>query len=232
MDPFTIGLMMASTALSSGGKFMAGLSQSRADYAEGQMQLTQADLYGLNAETALTNVKVLTTQAEIAGMGADFAFAKARLQKGRILEKGRTTLAAQRAEYASRNIDPTFGSPLLTQALTAGRIAQDLDLTDANAEIEAADAKTRRANILGHAAGAQGQVVSSIGQQLTSTMKAKSLFTKSEDDVAAGAIGALSSILSGAASLGKGGSFGGGSTFQGNPWGAESVNVPSAGRDF
>lgn len=232
MDPFTIGLAMASTALSAGGKLFGAASQAKADTAEGGMLLQQSDLYGLNAETAKHNVGILTTQAEIAGMGEDFAYAKARLQKGRIIEKGRETLSAQRAEFSSRNLDPTFGSPLLTQALTAGRVAQDIDLTDAGAAVEAADAKTRKSGILNQAAGAQGQVVSSIGQQLTAATKARALFTKSNDDVTAGVIGAASSLLSGGASMGKAGAFSGGSTFSGNPWGAQSVNVPMAGLDF
>lgn len=210
MDPFTIGLAMASTAMSAFGKLSAGASQSWADKADGELLLQQADLYGLNAETAQVNGRLFTTQAEIAGMGEDFAFAKARLQKGRITETGRVTLAAQRSEFASRNIDPTFGSPLLTQAITAGRIAQDLDITDANAAVEAADARTRKAGILGQAAGAQGQVVSSLGQKMTAQLKARSLFTKSNDDVTAAGIGAVSSLLQGASSMASGGAFGGG----------------------
>ncbi|NUU41376.1 hypothetical protein [Tardiphaga robiniae] len=204
MNPFTIGVAMAGTAMSAYGKLTAGASQAWADKADAELLLQQADLYGLNAETAQTSGRLLTTQAEIAGMGEDFAFAKARLQKSRISETGRVTLAAQRSEFASRNIDPTFGSPLLMQAITAGRIAQDLDITDANAAVEAADARSRKAGILGQAAGAQGQVVSSLGQKMTAQLKARSLFTKSNDDGTAAGIGALSSLLTGAASMGKG----------------------------
>lgn len=218
MDPFTIGLAMAGSALSAFGKLSAAGAQSRADTDDAELSLRQADLYGLNAETAKSNVGILTTQAEIAGMGEDFAFAKARMQKGRIIEKGRQTLAAQRSEFVSRNVDPTFGSPLLTQAITAGRIAQDLDLTDAGAAIEAADAKTRKAGILNQAAGAQGQVVTSIGQQLTSQLRARSLFTRSNDDVTAGVTGAASSLLSTGASLARGGSWGG-QSFAAAGWG-------------
>lgn len=224
MDPFTIGLSMASTALTAYGKLSGAASQAFADQAEGQntvtegqLSMTQAQLYGLNAETASSNVGILTTQAEIAGMGEDFAYAKARLQKGRIIEQGRQTLATQRATFASRNVDPAFGSPLVTQALTAGRVAQDLDLTDAGAAVEAADAITRKSSILNQAAGAQGQVVSSIGQQLGSELKAasqfgraRSLFTKSNDGAKIGVIGAASSLLSGASSMASGGAFGGG----------------------
>lgn len=210
MGPFMIGMAVASSAVSAYGKLSAAGAQSRADEEDAQLSLRTADLYGLNAETSKANVAILTTQAEIAGMGEDFAYAKARLQKGRISEAGRVTLAAQRTEFVSRNIDPAFGSPLVAQALTAGRIAQDLDLTDAGAAVEAADARTREANIRGQAAGAQGQVVSSLGQQLNSQLRAKALFTRSNDDVKAGVLGAATSLLSGAASMGKGGGFGGG----------------------
>ncbi|WP_445486904.1 hypothetical protein [Rhodopseudomonas sp. RCAM05734] len=239
MDPFTIGLAMASTALSAYGKLSGAASQGFADQAEAQNtvsegnitlteaqpSLTQAQLYGINAETAKSNVGILTTQAEIAGLGEDFAYAKARLQKGRIIEQGRQTLATQRATFAGRNLDPAFGSPLVTQALTAGRIAQDLDLTDAGAAVEAADAITRKSSIINQAAGAQGQVVSSIGQQLGSQLKAgsqyeragsqfgraRSLFSKSNDSATSGVIGAASALLSGASSMGRAGAFAGGS---------------------
>jgi hypothetical protein len=150
-------------------------------------------------------------------MGEDFAFAKARLQKGRISEQGRVTLAAQRAEFSSRNVDPAFGSPLLTQALTASRVAQDLDLTDAGAAVEAADARTRKAGLLGQAAGAQGQVVSSLGAKYGAELtagskygKARALFSRSNDDVTAGVLGAATSLLSGAAKMGAGSGGAGG----------------------
>lgn len=211
MIPFFAGMAIAGGVLKGVGQISEGFSNSAAYAAEGEMALQMADLYGINAETAKANVGILTTQAEIAGMGEDFAYAKARLQKGRISEQGRVTLAAQRAEFSSRNVDPTFGSPLLTQAVTAGRVAQDLDLTDAGAAVEVADAKTRKANILNQAAGAQGQVVSSLGQQLTSTLRASSLFTRSGDAVGAGFLGAASSLLSAGASFGGAGGFGGGS---------------------
>jgi hypothetical protein len=225
MLPFFAGMAIAGGVLKAGSQIFGGITSSRADAAEGELLLQQAELYGLNAETAKGNVALLTTQAEIAGMGEDFAYAKARLAKGRISEKGRVTLAAQRTEFAARNVDPAFGSPLVAQAATAGRIAQDLDLTDATAAVEAADAKTRQAGILGQAAGAQGQVVSSIGQQLTASLKAGGLFSKSEDDLAAGFLGAATSLLSMGASLGGGGGGGGGINLSGfgfNPIGGAS----------
>lgn len=227
-DPFTAG----AAGVAAVGKLLGGAAQSKQDRADAELSLIQANLYGLNAETAKTNVRLLSTQAEIAEMGEQTAYARARLQKGRISEQGEATLSAQRAEFANRNIDPAFGSPLVTQAITAGRIAQDLELTDAGAAIEAADAKTRGAVLRGQAAGAQGQVVSSIGQQLTATLKARSLFSKANDDMLAGYIGAASSLLSGGAALGTAGAFSGVSVFQGNPFGAQNYLVPTAGRDF
>lgn len=209
MDPFTIGLTIAATGLQAFGKLSAGASSANAAVAEGDLLLQQANLYGLNADTAKFNAEILSKQAEIAELGEDFAYAKARLQKGRISEAGRVTMAAQRTEFAGRNIDPTFGSPLVAQAVTAGRIAQDLDLTDAGAAVEAADAKSRAANIRGQAVAAQGQVVSSLGQKLTASLKSRALFSKSGDDVMSGVIGAASSLLSGAAKLGGGFGAGG-----------------------
>lgn len=211
MDPFTIGMALVSVAggaLDIYGKISAGDAKARQMYDEGLLSLDMAKLYGINAETAASNVELLTTQAEIAGEGTKLAYAKAALTKGRISETGRVTLAAQRAEFASRNIDPTFGSPLLASGLTAGRIAADMDLTDAQGAIEAADALSKRANIINAAANERGKAVTAIGQQLTATKRALSLFRGGEDAESAAGLGALSSLLSVGGSLA--GKFGGG----------------------
>lgn len=230
MDPFTIG-MMGISALGSifgaSGQAEAGeaklqeyLAKARASREEGELTLLQAQMYGINVETAQSNVKILSMQAEASEGTERIVYAKANLQKGRISEQGRVTLEAQRSTFTGRNVDPTFGSPLMAQAVTAGRIAADLDITDAGAAIEAADARTRSANMVGQVAGAQGQVVSQIGQQFMSLKRAQSLFSRSEDEEAAGyaarkgaQTSAVSSLLSGA---GKLWSMGGSSLFGGS----------------
>ncbi len=160
--------------------------------------------------TDKANVDLLKDQAAIAAGGVQLAYAAGRVQEGRILQQGRETMSSQRVYFAGNNIDPTFGSPLLAQAMTASRVASDVDLTRANTEIAAAGALTKSANIMGQAAGAAGRVVGDIGTQLSSTLSAKSsearaasLRDKAGSDETAGWIGAATSLLSGAGTAGK-----------------------------
>lgn len=194
MDPFTMALMAASGGVNAIGKLMAGASSQA-------MAGISAQIYGNNATTANSNADLLDTQANIADMGVDFSWAKAKTQIGRIEEQGRQVLSTQRSYFAGNNLDPTFGSPLLTQALTAGRVQSDVDLTKAGAAIEAADAKTRAANIRGQAAGQRGSALSQLYSQAGAIMKG-------DADMTAAYFGAATSLLSAGASMSGG--FGGG----------------------
>jgi sRNA-binding protein len=65
--------------------------------------------------------------------------------------------APQRHWYASNHLDPAYGSPLLHQALTASQVEHDVGIVRASAQIEAADAETRRVNIMGQQVGVMGR---------------------------------------------------------------------------
>ncbi|EKS26521.1 hypothetical protein, partial [Afipia felis] len=96
------------------GKLMSGASSSAIDK-------LQSQVYGTNAEVSKTNAEILGTQADTAELGIGFAWAKERTQEARIEDAGRQTLASQRSFFAGNNLSSSYGSPLLIQALTAGK---------------------------------------------------------------------------------------------------------------
>ena len=196
MDPFTMALLAAGTGANAIGKLMAGASSKA-------LTGIQARAAETGATTANASADILDKQADVAEMGVDFSWAKARTQIGRIEEQGRVTLAGQRSYFAGNNLDPTFGSPLLVQAITAGRVASDVDLTKAGAAIEAADAETRASTIRAQAAGQRGQALNQFYTAASAKMKG-------DADLTAGYLGAATAILSGAASMSSGGGAGGG----------------------
>lgn len=201
MEPFTMALMAAGTGANMIGKLMGGASSKA-------MSAITSQIHGNNAGIANSNADTLDTQADIADMGVDFSWSKAKTQISRIEEQGRQVLSSQRSYFAGNNLDPTFGSPLLMQAITAGRVQSDIDLTKAGAAIEAADARTRAANIRAQSAGQRGNALTSLYQQAGAQMKG-------DADMTAGYLGAATAFLSGATSFATGGgfgSFGGGGT--------------------
>lgn len=137
-DPATMAMM------AKGAKAGGGLLGAYGKLVEGHTAHLlggfQADMYGANA-------RILSKQAEMAELGADFAFSRARVNESRVREAGEDTLAAQRTWYASNYLDPAYGSPMVHQAMTAGQVEADVDLIRATAAIEAADAISRGANL-------------------------------------------------------------------------------------
>ncbi|MCK1407657.1 hypothetical protein [Bradyrhizobium sp. 76] len=180
MDPFTIALV-ASAGVNAIGKLMGGASSSAMDALQGKAYDNKASLDGVNAE--------------IAGMGVDFAASKEKTELGKIAEMGRSTLAAQRSYFAGGNLDPSFGSPLLVQGQTAGRIQTDMNIAAASFDIDKANALTSKASYQ-----AQGA-----SDMLSATMARY----KGDADMTAGIIGAGSALLSGVSAMGGG--AGGGS---------------------
>lgn len=197
MDPLTMTLLMGGTALNAFGKISAGINSA-------QHALDLAPLYDANVTTSNLNADMLSDQADIAGMGVDFAWSKARKKIADVQDKGREVIAAQRSYFSSGNLDPTFGSPLLAQAITAGRVATDVDMIEAGAKIEEADALTRKTNLLTQSAGQRGNALTQLYQKL-------STIAKGDADMQAGFFGAASAILSAGYSAATGGAFGGGS---------------------
>lgn len=176
MDPFTIAAL-AGAGIGAIGKLMSGVSSSALDR-------LQSQIYGVNAGISEQNATNLEGQAKVA---AD----EGNLDVSRIETQGAETLAKQRNFFTSSNVDPTYGSPLLTMARTAGRVASDVDIARASAALNSA-------NDLTQAAGQQGQALGSLLNQAGANMKSSS-------DMMAGVFGAATSLLSGVGSLAKGG---------------------------
>lgn len=233
MDPFTIAALVG-TGVNIVGKLMGSSSQAAMDRAQSQAYLTQAKGYDTQAQAQDTQAKIYDTkvsidglnagilnqQADIAGMGVDFAASRERSVLGKIADAGRETLSAQRSYFAGNNLDPTFGSPLLVQAMTAGRIATDMDLAKTSFAIDKANALSNEATIRGQAAGAVGQGLSDMlgasATRLTAAATRSSAdaarasagmaLQKADADTQAGYFGAATAMLSGVSAL-KGVSF-------------------------
>lgn len=192
MDPFTLALL-GSTAVNVVGKIFGGKAAGEAD-------LAQASSFDSRARLDDFNAMLYGTQADTAHLGVDFAASKERTELGKIFEAGRQTLETQRSYFAGGNLDPTFGSPLLVQAITAGRVATDADLAKASFAIDKANALTTEANLRGqsYAATLQGE---------SDLSSASGLRKKSGSDEIAGWLGAGTALLSGIGMAGKGGGF-------------------------
>jgi hypothetical protein len=182
MDPFTMALAAAGNGINAVGKLLGAASSST-------IATMQADNF--RGRERLDNLN-----ADIARMGVDFAAAKERTELNKVAEAGRQTLSAQRHYFAGGNLDPTFGSPLLVQAMTAGRVATDMDIVKANFAIDKANAQTAEA---GYREQARSDLVS-----------AQMYDMKADSDLMAGVFGAAQSLLSfgSSAAGGGGGGFG------------------------
>lgn len=145
-DPVT--LMLMGTAVAGGvtgavGSIKGGNIAASADALQGRT-------FGASAE-------LLATQAEIAKSAGALAYARGRVQEGRIEQQGRDVASAQHVHFASNYLDPAYGSPLLLQAKSAMQVETDLSLVRAGEAVDAADALTKAANIEGSSMTAYGQ---------------------------------------------------------------------------
>jgi hypothetical protein len=161
----------------------------------------QAQIYATNAGIDQGNAASLESQATVAAGGEGVAAAEGNLNVARIQEQGRQVLAQQRSYFSSTNVDPTYGSPLLTMARTASRVASDVDIARASAAISSANAQASSASLLTSAAGQQGQALGALLQESGAKQKEQS-------DMVAGFFGAATALLSGTSSAFS--SFGGG----------------------
>lgn len=210
MDPFTL-LQLGGTAVNVIGRLMGSSSAEEGSRIQADAFRTQAQIGDLNAE-------LLGKQADVAAMGVDFAAGKERIALGKIAESGRQTLASQRSYFAGGNTDPTFGSPLLVQAITAGRVATDMEITKANFAIDKANALSTEASLRGQAAGAAGKAQNA-------RLSASLADMKGDSDSMAGYFGAATALLSGASGLFKGFGGFGGSTGGGSSGGGFSLQT-------
>lgn len=174
-DPATL-LLMAGTAVSAFGKISAGNATGAAD--------------ALQSRTFSTSADLLETQAEIAKSGAALAYARGRVQEGRIEQQGRDVASAQHLYFSSNNLDPAYGSPLVLQAKSAMQVETDLNLVRAGEAVDAADALTKSANIEGQAMSARASAAGATSRGIGA--------------VQAGYFGAATDLLKGASSLGSG----------------------------
>lgn len=177
-DPATL-MLMAGTAVSAYGKISAGNATGAAD--------------ALQSRTFSASADLLETQAEIAKSGAALAYARGRVQEGRIEQQGRDVASAEHLHFASNNLDPAYGSPLLLQAKSAMQVETDLNLVRAGEAVDAADALTKSANLEGQAMSARASATGATSRGIGA--------------VQAGYIGAATDLLKGASSFGAGGGF-------------------------
>lgn len=140
-DPFS-AMAIAGTGLQMFGALQKGAIGSRTA--------------GIQGDIARANVDVLNQQSDLALEGVDLAYAKERLTDARISRAGDAVLAGQFTQTTARHFDPTYGSPLVIQAFTAGQIKSDLEIARAGAAIEAADAYARAASLRSSALGQLG----------------------------------------------------------------------------
>lgn len=191
MDPFTLAAV-ASSGINAIGKYMSGVSASALDKLQSQIYATNA---GIQQQTASNFEGQATVDAD-----------QGNLSVARIQTQGAETIAKQRNFFSSSNVDPTYGSPLLTMARTASRVASDVDIARASAALQSANDKTQ-------AAGAQGQALGSLLNEAGAQEKASS-------DMTAGILGAATALLSGGSSAFKG--SGGGSNVSSFQVGSQS----------
>lgn len=168
MDPLTIMALgsTALTAISSLGKGYAG-----------------SEIDNLQKSIADQNTALLVRKAGIEAKGADLAYAGGALETSRTVSQLHRVLGAETGHFASSNLDPTYGSPLLLEGYSAGQGATDLALIAARAQGSAAGALSTSAGTMAQAAGSAGQ--------------SAAFGMKSSQDIMAGILGAGTALLQG-----------------------------------
>jgi hypothetical protein len=168
MDPLTI-MALGSTALSALGKLGQGFASS--------------DLATVQKNIADQNTQLLVKRAGLEAQGADVAYAEGGLEASRKVADINRTIGAANARFAAVNLDPTYGSPLVTQGFSASQGRADLDLIAARARMQAAGALMTSAGTMASAASSQGQ--------------ATGLGMKASQDILSGIFGAGTTALQG-----------------------------------
>lgn len=190
-------LNIAGGALKSEGALATAAAKAQDYVSNAQYSILQAQAFGQQADVATSNLDLLRTQAEAARLNIPIVEAKGRLDESRIADAGDKTERMQTVRYAYSNIDPSFGSPLVLAAKTAGDVATDINLTRAATGIAKAQAMTQVANIEQQAFGVAEQGVTA-RQNALLTLQRADTFTKDVGSaVTAGKIGAGAAMLSG-----------------------------------
>lgn len=150
MDPLTM-MALGSTALTAIGKLATGFAGSSL----AQLQQSVAD----------TNTKLLNQKAAAEEEEAQLPFAEAGLEQSRTVLQIQRTLGGETGGFTARNLDPTYGSPLLLERYTAGQGATDVALIGAKAGLSSASALLTAAGTRAQAAGSAGQAMGFSAQQ-------------------------------------------------------------------
>lgn len=161
------GLQLAGAGMRAYGTYQAGQAQ-----AEGED--FRAKVLGINAGIADSDAALIRTQAETVRQGERIIVARGTFNEQKVADEGRKVLAEQRVTAVARNLDPTYGSPLLLQARTAGRVQADVELIRAGTDVERAEVKTRAANLEAQASGQVGAAFTARANQLMALRRASS----------------------------------------------------------
>jgi hypothetical protein len=205
-DPFTL-MALGGSAVSAVGSVTGGIQANNGAGITADFLQHNAAIQSGNADLALGNVDILKKQADVMRESGDVARARARVALAKTQDQGDAVSGAQIAHFASSNLDPTSGSPLLLQLLTASRVKGDMDLISAGAEVERANIRTNAANIDVQAAGEAGRAASAYSQAASTYGNATATRLRGSQALTAGIFGAASSLLSAGGKL-KGVSFG------------------------
>lgn len=184
-------------AASAGGGILSSISAIRSGYSTKAFDDLQATILGDNAGTLRQQAGLIDSEASTAELGVDVALAKGRYQEGQVRYAARQTEATQQHWYASSNLDPSYGSPLLHEALTSAQAETDVGMVRASSMMEAADAKTRVANLYAQKVGLIGQAGSDDVNAMVARLKGSDAVTGGYFSAGAQFLGAIGKAASG-----------------------------------
>lgn len=124
MDPFTLamaGIQAVAGGLGMAGQIMGGNAGARNARYTAMMHAGNAEIGKINAQIAQTN--------------ADMALVSSTFEGNRSAAETERVLGGQVASLSARGIDPTYGSPLVIQGLTAAQGASDVALAQAGGAV-------------------------------------------------------------------------------------------------
>lgn len=136
-------LLMGSTALGVGGSLFKAFSATRV----GELQ----------ERIASQNTKLLLRSADLQDDMESFVVARSNFEASRVRDAVKKVSGAQVTHWAANNLDPTTGSPMLIAMQTAEQGEADVGLVRAQGFLDAAEVQSKKARILGEAAGSAWQ---------------------------------------------------------------------------
>lgn len=182
MDPVTMTLMIASSALSAGGQVMGGIFGARQGRAQ---QLA-----------ALENAAIINRQAGLKDEEARLALQRGNFEVARFDDQLDRLYGTQTVAATGGNLDASMGAPIMAQAFSALQGEVDRGLIRADSQFDAANAFIGKANL--H--------MSALDQlRAGSAARARGNF-----ELFSGVLGAATTLLSAGARMGQNGAFGGG----------------------